>query len=148
TESLRSRNMSLRNLFRVALCSTIVWLLSAAHVVQADEFDGIRALEAKYRAALNAGRLKEAETYARATLQVVQRDFPSEDGMVAASTMNLAIVLDRQTKYAEAEPLYQKALAIEVRVYGSNHPKVANTLTNMSSLYLSLNKFDLCEKAC
>jgi CHAT domain-containing protein/Tfp pilus assembly protein PilF len=140
--------MILRSLVRVGVCTAIVWLLSAGLVVQADELDGIRALEAKYRALLDAGRDAEAETYARATLLVVERDFPHEPGMIAAASVNIAIALERQAKYAEAEPLYRKALAIQERIDGPNHPNVADTLGNLAGIYLHRFQFDRCEQVC
>ena len=40
-----------------------------------------------------------------------------------------------QGKYAEAEPFYQRALAIREKVLGPNHPSVATSLNNLALLY-------------
>ena len=40
--------------------------------------------------------------------------------------------LARQGKYAEAEPLYRKALAIRQKVLGENHPHTANSYNNLA----------------
>ena len=39
-----------------------------------------------------------------------------------------------QGKYEEAEPLYHKALAIDRKVYGNEHPAVARDLNNLAGL--------------
>jgi tetratricopeptide (TPR) repeat protein len=41
---------------------------------------------------------------------------------VAQSLNNLAGLYDSQGKYAEAEPLYQRALAISEKALGPDHP--------------------------
>ena len=39
-----------------------------------------------------------------------------------------------QGKYGEAEPLYQRSLAIDTKVYGHDHQKVAEDLKNLAKL--------------
>src|SRR5262249_14880466 len=41
---------------------------------------------------------------------------------------------------AEAEPLYRRALAIDERVLGSDHPNVAIDLNNLAQLLLNTNR--------
>ena len=38
---------------------------------------------------------------------------------------NLAALYDNQGRYAEAEPLYKRALAIQEKALGPDHPDVA-----------------------
>src|SRR5947207_2357334 len=40
-----------------------------------------------------------------------------------------------QGKYKEAEPLYQRVLAIEEQELGTTHPSTATTLNNLATLY-------------
>jgi Tetratricopeptide repeat len=40
-----------------------------------------------------------------------------------------------QRRYAEAEPLFQRAIKIWERAHGPNHPDVANSLNNLAMLY-------------
>ncbi len=47
---------------------------------------------------------------------------------LAMSPNNLAGLYKAQGKYAEAEPLFKRALAIVERSQGSNHPHVAFVL--------------------
>ena len=39
-----------------------------------------------------------------------------------------------QGKLEEAETLYKKSLAIRIKIFGKNHPKVATVLNNLASL--------------
>ncbi|MEE8077291.1 MAG: tetratricopeptide repeat protein [Candidatus Binatia bacterium] len=48
---------------------------------------------------------------------------------------NLATLYQAQGKYAEAEPLHKRALAIWEKALGPDHPQVATTLENMAKLY-------------
>jgi hypothetical protein len=44
-------------------------------------------------------------------------------------------LLKAQAKYDdEVEPLYRRALAIEVAVHGPDHPDVATSLNNLANL--------------
>ena len=56
---------------------------------------------------------------------------------VATSLNNLAGLYYAQGKYAEAEPLYQRAIAILLATLGENHP---NTQTVMMNYYLMLSQ--------
>ena len=43
---------------------------------------------------------------------------------------NLALLYRNQGRYAEAEPLYMRSLAIWETALGSGHPEVASSLNN------------------
>ena len=51
------------------------------------------------------------------------------------SLNNLALVYYEQGKYEDALLLYQRSLAIEEKVLGSEHPDTAMTLNNLAILY-------------
>jgi tetratricopeptide (TPR) repeat protein len=53
---------------------------------------------------------------------------------VARSLNNLAALYDSYGKYTEAEPLYQRALAIREKALGPDHPDVATILENYAAL--------------
>ncbi len=53
---------------------------------------------------------------------------------VATSLNNLALLYEAQGYYAEAEPLYQRSLAIMEKVLGPEHPSVATSLENYAAL--------------
>jgi tetratricopeptide (TPR) repeat protein len=47
-----------------------------------------------------------------------------------------------QHRYDEAVNLVEQALAIQERVYGASHPKVANVLNELGTIALQRDKFD------
>ena len=51
----------------------------------------------------------------------------------------------RQGKYSEAEPLCQRALAIDEKALGPNHPNVATNLNNLAELYRAQGKYSEAE---
>ena len=53
---------------------------------------------------------------------------------VATSLNNLAALYQAQGHYAEAEPFYQRSLAIWEKALGPEHPDVATTLKNYAAL--------------
>ncbi len=60
---------------------------------------------------------------------------------VARSLNNLAMVYTDQGKYEEAEPLYQRSLAIEEKALGPEHPQVATSLNNLALIYQAQGKY-------
>ncbi|HEY4932936.1 MAG TPA: tetratricopeptide repeat protein [Terriglobales bacterium] len=58
---------------------------------------------------------------------------------------NLALALDAQAKYSEAEPLYKRSLAIEEKALGPDHPEVAIRLNNLGLLYYDQGKYSAAE---
>src|SRR5262245_16834856 len=71
---------------------------------------------------------------------VKTRDGPKST-RYAIALHTLAQVYQSQGKYAEAEPLYQRTLAINEKALGRNHPDVATTLNNLADLYRSQGKY-------
>ena len=49
--------------------------------------------------------------------------------------------LSERGLYAEAEPLYRRALAIREKVLGAEHPDLARSLNNLGGLYVSQGKY-------
>jgi tetratricopeptide (TPR) repeat protein len=58
----------------------------------------------------------------------------ADDPDLAMSLNNLAALYVNQGKYAEAEPLYRRALAIREKALGLDHPDVAGTLEGYAAL--------------
>ena len=71
--------------------------------------------------------------------------FGPEDNRLAASLNNLAGLYRAQVKYAEAEPLYRRSLAIGEKVLGPDHPDVATSLNNLAELYDAQGKYTEAE---
>ena len=52
---------------------------------------------------------------------------------------------DNQGKYAQAEPLYQRALKIDEKALGPDHPSVGRDLNNLAELYRSQGQYSQAE---
>ncbi len=65
---------------------------------------------------------------------------------MANSLNNLARLYQAQGKYAEAEPLYQRALAIVEKALGPEHPHVATSLENYAALLRQTARADEAER--
>ena len=57
------------------------------------------------------------------------------------SLNNLAVRYLNQGKYAQAEPLLQRSLAIREKGLGPEHPDVAQSLNNLAELYRTQGKY-------
>lgn len=56
-----------------------------------------------------------------------------------------AFYLTERARYADAEPLYQRALRIDEETHGANHPQIAIALNNLGSLYDSQGQYSIAE---
>jgi len=99
------------------------------------------AQEATWEGAMAAGVLAyqqglfpAAETHLAAALQMAEAFGPA-DPRLATSLNNLAALYYAQGRYAAAEPLNRRALAIRARALGPVHPDVATSLNNLAEVY-------------
>jgi tetratricopeptide (TPR) repeat protein len=53
----------------------------------------------------------------------------------------LALLYSKQGRYGDAEPLYQRSLAIWEKALGRDHPYVALSLNNLAGLYRSQGRY-------
>ncbi len=84
--------------------------------------------------AYQQGNYPEAEKRLVAALEEAEGLGPQDPRL--ATTLNyLGLVYDAQGKYAEAEPLYKRSLAILENALGPEHPDVAKSLNNLAELY-------------
>jgi tetratricopeptide (TPR) repeat protein len=61
---------------------------------------------------------------------------------VAKSLSGLALLYKAQGNYAEAEPLFQRSLAIREQALGPEHPDVATSLENYAALLRETGRAD------
>ena len=55
---------------------------------------------------------------------------------------NLAVLYYDQGRYAEAEPLHSRALAISEKVLGPKHPNLAPTLNGLGVIFREMSRYD------
>lgn len=72
----------------------------------------------------------------------------SPDDPRLANTLNdLGVLYGVQNRDNEAEPLFERALAINEKAFGRQHPSVVLALQNLSVIYASQNKFPEAHRA-
>ena len=90
--------------------------------------------------AYQQGNYPEAEKQLGAALKEAE-GFGPQDPRLATSLNNLAELYRAQGRYAEAEPLHQRALAIREKALGPEHPAVGVSLSNLAALYSGQGKY-------
>ena len=90
--------------------------------------------------AYQQGNYAEAEKQLSAALREAEK-FGPQDPRLATSLNNLAGLYQTQGKYAEAEPLHRRSLAIVEKALGPEHPAVATSLNNLAGLYSDQGKY-------
>ena len=91
-------------------------------------------LNADGQTAYQAGRYAEAGESLLAALQEAER-FGEQDPRLGTSLNELALLYHAQGDYAQAQPLYQRALTIVENALGREHPDVVTSLNNLAELY-------------
>ena len=66
-------------------------------------------------------------------------------GLSTSSLSNLASLYQAQGKYEQAEPLYQRVLAIFEMQLGPEHPYTGTCLNNLAGLYQAQGKYEQAE---
>ena len=84
--------------------------------------------------AYHQGDYTEAEKQYSAAI-IIADGFGLEGPHLATSLNNLANLYRAQGRYAEAEPLFRRSLAIWEKTLGPDHPEVATGLNNLALLY-------------
>ena len=98
---------------------------------------------------LNIGELhrelanwEEAENQSRVALEEAELSVPS---LLSLAMSNRAGLLQETNRIAEAEPLIRKALELDRKNLGSNHPNIAVRLNNLANLLKSTNRLTEAE---
>ena len=104
--------------------------------------------EPNYQAGIVAyqqGNYDEAVRSTKAALKAA-KSFGRDDPRLANTLYNLAVLYDAQGKYAEAEPLYNRSLAIKKKDLGPEFPQAALNLDNLADLYQDQGKYHEAEQ--
>ncbi len=130
--------MSMNNKTRCLLAGLMCLALWSAHVFAQG------GLWEKYMAAGQAayqqGNNAEAEKQFSAAL-IEAEQFGPEDIRFGGTLNALGFIYHTQGKYAEAEPLLKRALAIAEKARGPDHPDVATSLNNLAALYHAQGRY-------
>ncbi len=134
--------MSVRSLILPLLA--VLWLWPVAALSQAEQWQSYMDAGDK---AYHQGNYPEAVKQWVAAVKEAER-FGPQDPRLATSLNELAVLYraqgvlyDDQGKYAEAEPLHKRSLAIREKALGPEHPDVAQSLINLAELYRAQGKF-------
>src|SRR6516225_5410959 len=101
----------------------------------------LAAILKRFNALYGAGDYPAALAEAQKVEAGVKARFGVNHPRYAAALDLLAVVYDDLGRYAEAEGLYQRALAIQEKVLGASHPDVAPTLHSLAGVYLEQSKY-------
>ncbi len=101
--------------------------------------DPAAGLALRAQEALRRGQFQEAETLHHQVLAVHEKAL-GEHPTTATSISNLGNVLYLQGRYADAEVVYRRALAMREKLLGGDHPDVATSLNNLANVLQELNK--------
>jgi tetratricopeptide (TPR) repeat protein len=116
------------------LAGALIWPVAVA--VPGPDWD---TLTRAGLAAREAGRYADAETLLKTALDLADAS-PRRGRRLVESLGNLASVYLALHRYAEAEPLIRRALAVEERRAGSGHPAVAAVLADYLVLLRRLGR--------
>ena len=110
-------------------------------------FTGISAQDVSWeRATITGLKAFEQRNYTEAAQQfqtalAVVETIKPDDPRLANSLMRLAVVYHTQGQYAEAEPLYQRALMIQEQMFGPDHPQIVEMLEAYANLLRRMHPF-------
>ena len=121
--------------------ATGLWVALALPAAAADW----RALNDEAIALYRKGDLDAAATRAREAVAAAETAAGPDHPSVASCLNNLAAILRAQKKYAEAEPLYQRVLAIRERTFGAASPETALALNNLAVLHDAQDQLEPAE---
>lgn len=94
--------------------------------------------------AFEQGRYQEAGRLFNDAIKQAEHFRPG-DARLATSLNNLSAVYRARHRYAEAEPLDRRALAIQERALGANHLYVATTLANLAESAREQGRYEEAE---
>jgi tetratricopeptide (TPR) repeat protein len=106
--------------------------------------DAVRLLNQTGYYLMERARYVEAEPLYKDGLAIKEKMLGPNDPGVAASLNNLADLYRIEGRYAEAESLHRRALAVR-ETLGPEDPDVAESLNNLSALYVDQGRYSEAE---
>jgi CHAT domain-containing protein/tetratricopeptide (TPR) repeat protein len=108
-------------------------------IKQASGEQSVRYADALYHVGVIYHRLYRYDEAERLYKRVIaiREAFDPNDPAIAQLIPTIGLLYSPQVRNAEAEPLFKRALKIREKVYGLDHPFVANDLSRLALLYHS-----------
>lgn len=125
-------------------CLTIA-LVAWIAVVGAQPADDVPALEAKISELRLAGKFSEAHRLGELYAAESKARFGEASLEHATALDGVAATYFAQSRFEEAEPIYQKVLGIREKILGPNHEDVLSTLTMLANLYRATRRPNLAD---
>ncbi|MBX7220170.1 MAG: tetratricopeptide repeat protein [Blastocatellia bacterium] len=85
-----------------------------------------------------------AEQFYQRALKIYEL-YPDLEVDIAAVLNDLAVLYKNAGNYVQAEPNFQRALALEEKLYGAEHPETIQTLSNFATLYSAKGDYQQAE---
>ena len=128
------------------LLGAILVVLSAVEPAAAQQMGDLQATFKRFEEFYNARNYPAALIEAQKVEAGVKARFGVNHPNYAVALHNLANAYNAQRKYAEAEGLYKRALAIREKALGEDHPNVARTLNDLGFVYTEQGKYGEAEE--
>jgi tetratricopeptide (TPR) repeat protein len=128
--------------------ATVLALLSCGVMAQSNPAPAPewKVLNEQSIALFQRGDVDGAAIAAAKALDAASAALGADNLRVASMQNNLAALYRQQKRYAEAEPLYLRAIAIREKALGPEHPDVALTLNNLAALHDAQDHFEQAEQ--
>ncbi len=117
----------------------VLWLWPTTALAQVEQWQSHMVAATT---AYQQGNYPEEEKQLAAAVKEAE-GFGAQDPRLATTLNYLGLVYDAQGKYAEAEPLYKRSLAIREKALGPEHADVAMSLNNLALLYKAQGRYPL-----
>ncbi|MEO5331395.1 MAG: tetratricopeptide repeat protein [Magnetococcus sp. YQC-5] len=92
-----------------------------------------------------AAKLADAIEVTTQSLTLAESRLGADHPDTALFVNHLANLYKAQSRYAAAEPLYQRALNIKEKALGANHPDTATSMSNLAMWYYALSRHSEAE---
>jgi CHAT domain-containing protein len=110
-------------------------MLAGTSAARADDAQQFNRLAQQCDSAVKARKYPEAEQTARKLQELAEGPLRAEELYVGDAVLRLGRALRLQGRFTEAEPLYQRSLAISEKKLGPDHPGTAVRLYDLARLY-------------
>lgn len=101
----------------------------------------VSALESLATSRDGVGDVAGSEQQLRDLLVLKQRIYPSPHDAIAMTLRQLADVVARRERYAEAETLANQAMAMDRQIFGKDHEEIAQTFDVLGGIMVAQRRF-------